>query len=253
MLQALSNLQNSLSYDADCRGPRQRDRLCALCAGAQQEGLGRRPALLCRHASSRPSRARWRSRSLPRASRSTATRSAPRRPSRPRCSWPSRQSGTRLLPLRLWLARCATARRCWRSPPKASRCRPIVPELIKLVGERTQRDPTGPARRTMPGCCWPRVPCAANAADMQLTVNGAPHTGIYSERFDGSDLVDSPVTIANAGNDAVQAVVTTVAAPAQPLAGRRRRLRHRAHLLHGSTAARPMSRRSRRTSASSSC
>ena len=69
-------------------GPRQRDRLCALRAGPQPQGLDRRPALLCRHAARavrQPDGAwpSWR-----RALRSTATRSAPKRPSRRRCSWP---------------------------------------------------------------------------------------------------------------------------------------------------------------------
>ena len=72
--------------------------------------------------SSRPSRARWRWRSSPRASRSTATRSARRRPSRPPSSLPSRPpttTGTAPTTARS----CATARRCWRSPPKAGRRR----------------------------------------------------------------------------------------------------------------------------------
>ena len=57
----------------------------------------------------------------------------------------------------------------------------------------------------------------SNAANIRLKVNGVDHTGVYAERFDGETLVDSPVVIANAGTAAVQAVVTAVAAPAEPL------------------------------------
>ena len=46
---ALSNLQNSLGYDQDVQDRGSRDGLRALCSGPQQEGLGRRSALLCRH------------------------------------------------------------------------------------------------------------------------------------------------------------------------------------------------------------
>ena len=50
-----------------------------------------------------------------------------------------------------------------------------------------------------------------------LSVNGAPHSGGYSNQVAGSDLVDSPLTIANTGTTPLQAVVTTVAAPVEPL------------------------------------
>ena len=50
-----------------------------------------------------------------------------------------------------------------------------------------------------------------------LTVNGAPHAGGYSNQITGSDLVDSPLTVTNTGTTPLQAVVTTVASPIQPL------------------------------------
>jgi uncharacterized protein YfaS (alpha-2-macroglobulin family) len=52
---------------------------------------------------------------------------------------------------------------------------------------------------------------------ISLTVDGAAHDGPFSREIDGADLVSTPLTIANAGKDAIDAVVTTVAAPAQPL------------------------------------
>ena len=75
--------------------------------------------------SSRLSRARWRWRSLPRALRSTATRSV--RSDLPgRASTGQRQSEHDYF-ARIMARGCATARPCWRSPPKASRCQPSCP------------------------------------------------------------------------------------------------------------------------------
>ncbi|WP_192180778.1 alpha-2-macroglobulin family protein [Mesorhizobium amorphae] len=50
-----------------------------------------------------------------------------------------------------------------------------------------------------------------------LTVNGTPHAGGYSDQLSGSDIADSPLTIANTGKTPLQAVVTTVASPVEPL------------------------------------
>jgi uncharacterized protein YfaS (alpha-2-macroglobulin family) len=50
-----------------------------------------------------------------------------------------------------------------------------------------------------------------------LNINGSPHAGPYSTRITGDELMTQPITVANPGPDALEAVVTTVAAPAQPL------------------------------------
>ena len=50
-----------------------------------------------------------------------------------------------------------------------------------------------------------------------LTVNGAPHTGGYSDQLSGGDIADSPLTLSNTGKTPLQAVVTTVASPVEPL------------------------------------
>ena len=52
---------------------------------------------------------------------------------------------------------------------------------------------------------------------IQLTVNGSPHSGPFSTRVTGDELLNQPIVIANPSPDPVEAVVTTVAAPAQPL------------------------------------
>lgn len=53
--------------------------------------------------------------------------------------------------------------------------------------------------------------------DMALAVNGASKTGSYAAQMTGDALTTHPVVIRNQGADPVSAVVTTVAAPAQPL------------------------------------
>ncbi len=92
----------------------------------------------------------------------------------------------------------------------------VVPQLVSLVSSARNE-----ARWTSTqDNAWMLMAARAlrsNAADMRLTVNGTEHTGIYSEQFDGQTLVDSPVVIANAGSSTVQAVVTAVAAPSEPL------------------------------------
>ena len=103
-------------------GPRHRDRLCALRSGPQQEGLGRRPALLCRHAARglhqpagggparRQPRALWRRGAVGSDLHGGA----------PACEG---DVGIRLLALRLRLAAARHAPPCCRSPPRAGRCR----------------------------------------------------------------------------------------------------------------------------------
>jgi uncharacterized protein YfaS (alpha-2-macroglobulin family) len=92
----------------------------------------------------------------------------------------------------------------------------VVPDLVALVGaERKQARWTSTQDNA-----WMLLAARslyANSADMKLTINGVDHTGAYAAKFDGSDIVDSPLVIANAGASAVQAVVTAIAAPSEPL------------------------------------
>lgn len=53
--------------------------------------------------------------------------------------------------------------------------------------------------------------------ELRLTVDGAAHSGAFSRRIPGADLLDMPLTVANAGAEPVDAVITTIAAPQQPL------------------------------------
>jgi uncharacterized protein YfaS (alpha-2-macroglobulin family) len=52
---------------------------------------------------------------------------------------------------------------------------------------------------------------------IKLTVNGADHVGPFATRVTGAELLDQPIVVANPGKDPLEAVVTTVAAPSQPL------------------------------------
>jgi uncharacterized protein YfaS (alpha-2-macroglobulin family) len=92
----------------------------------------------------------------------------------------------------------------------------VVPELVKLVSaERKAADHTSTQDQA-----WMLLAAralSANGGEISLTVNDAAHSGPYSERLTGDALLDSPITITNKGADPVQAVVTAVAAPAQPL------------------------------------
>ncbi|HTV70388.1 MAG TPA: alpha-2-macroglobulin family protein [Rhizobiaceae bacterium] len=57
----------------------------------------------------------------------------------------------------------------------------------------------------------------AGSDALALNVNGAAHTGAFSDRVTGLELMDNPITVQNMGPNPVEAVVTTVAAPSQPL------------------------------------
>ncbi|MGN6582749.1 MAG: MG2 domain-containing protein [Rhizobiaceae bacterium] len=52
---------------------------------------------------------------------------------------------------------------------------------------------------------------------IKLDVNGKPHDGAFAERVSGTELQKTPIRLVNKGADPVQAVVTAVAAPVQPL------------------------------------
>ncbi|PDT46793.1 hypothetical protein CO661_16205 [Sinorhizobium fredii] len=93
---------------------------------------------------------------------------------------------------------------------------PIIPELSKIVAREWEE-----ARYTSTQeQAWMLLAARAVQSgdeDMKLEVNGAARTGSYAARIAGDALIEHPVVIRNNGADAVSAVVTTVAAPAQPL------------------------------------
>jgi len=93
---------------------------------------------------------------------------------------------------------------------------PIIPELSKIVAKEWEEAKyTSTQEQT-----WMLLAARAiqgGDEDMRLEVNGAQRTGSYAARIAGDALIEHPVVIGNSGSDVVSAVVTTVAAPAQPL------------------------------------
>jgi uncharacterized protein YfaS (alpha-2-macroglobulin family) len=92
----------------------------------------------------------------------------------------------------------------------------VVPELIKLVASE-RRAASYTSTQDQAWMLLAARAMRANSDAIRLTVNDAPHSGPYSERLTGVELLDNPLVIANTGPDPVQAVVTAVAAPKEPL------------------------------------
>ena len=92
----------------------------------------------------------------------------------------------------------------------------VVPALIKMVAA----DRAAANWTSTQDDAWmllaARALKAGNEA-ISLDIDGTARTGAYSQRIDGADLLVNPVSIVNKGKSPVQAVVTTVAAPVQPL------------------------------------
>ena len=143
---------------------------------------------------------------------------------------------------------CATVPPCWRSPPKAGRCPRRAGDGRLRHGSAPQA--TIPPPRTRPGCCWRRAPSRTAIPASRSTVDGAPHTGNFATRVERQTSSTTRSTIVNRGEAPVEAVVTTVAAPAEPLpaGGDGFTIERTYYTLDGS---RPMSARPSRTSASS--
>ncbi|TBZ15706.1 alpha-2-macroglobulin family protein [Rhizobium leguminosarum] len=93
---------------------------------------------------------------------------------------------------------------------------PVIPELAKAVGKEWQRSKYKSTQEET----WMLLAARAiQGGDdgLKVDVNGAAHTGAYMARMTGDALADHPLTLTNQTNDAVSAVVTTVAAPTVPL------------------------------------
>ena len=92
----------------------------------------------------------------------------------------------------------------------------IVPELIRFVGDaKSARQSTSTQEDA-----WMVLAARAIAAgnrSISVNVNGQAYAGAYETRMSGEAIRDNPLTIVNQGADPVDAVVTTIAAPVQPL------------------------------------
>jgi alpha-2-macroglobulin len=92
-----------------------------------------------------------------------------------------------------------------------------VPQMVELVSE--VRRQTADYLSTQDQA-WMLLAARAlqdAGAEISLTVDGAPHRGAFARRLDGAGIAANPFTIANVGPNPVEAVITTMAAPVQPL------------------------------------
>jgi hypothetical protein len=92
----------------------------------------------------------------------------------------------------------------------------IVPELIGFVSDaRSARQSTSTQENA-----WMVLAARAIAAGnraISVNVNGKAYSGAYETRMSGESIAADPLTIVNQGAEPVDAVVTTIAAPRQPL------------------------------------
>ena len=91
-----------------------------------------------------------------------------------------------------------------------------VPEMVRYVAaERTAQRWTSTQDQA-----WMLLAARAlreGNASLSLTINGADHTGPFSTQVTGEELVAQPLTIGNRTGKALDAALTTVAVPSQPL------------------------------------
>ena len=92
----------------------------------------------------------------------------------------------------------------------------VLPSLVTLVGyERDQAKYLSTQDQA-----WMLLAARGlkeNNAAINLDINGTAHEGAFSERVNGNALEAEPLVLTNRGSDAVDAVVTAVAPPAQSL------------------------------------
>jgi uncharacterized protein YfaS (alpha-2-macroglobulin family) len=101
----------------------------------------------------------------------------------------------------------------------AAESRPLpamVPELISFAAEAR----SGKRWTSTQEEAWMLMAARALSAGsdaISIEVNGSAHQGGWSKRATGDEIAAEPVSIVNRGTTPVDAVVTTVAAPSQPL------------------------------------
>ncbi|MEQ9246796.1 MAG: hypothetical protein RLO21_12480, partial [Nitratireductor sp.] len=92
----------------------------------------------------------------------------------------------------------------------------LVPQMVDLVA-----DVRGDTRyMSTQDEAWMLLAARAlsqSSDDLSLTVDGNAHQGAFSRRLSGLEIEAAPLTVANQGDEPVDAVMTVVAAPQQPL------------------------------------
>jgi uncharacterized protein YfaS (alpha-2-macroglobulin family) len=96
----------------------------------------------------------------------------------------------------------------------------LIPAMIRLVSAEREDKRYIDGHTSTQENAWLLLAARAIKAGTEaisIDVNGRAHSGPFAEHVDGTELQDQPVTITNQGHNPIDAVVTTVAAPAQPL------------------------------------
>jgi len=92
----------------------------------------------------------------------------------------------------------------------------LVPEMISYAAS-AEKDSRTMSTQEQAWMLLAARALADQGAAMKLEIDGAAHDGAWSKRLEGTAVAASPVSIANRGTGPVDAVVTTVALPADPL------------------------------------
>ncbi|WP_246710720.1 alpha-2-macroglobulin family protein [Mesorhizobium sp. RMAD-H1] len=101
----------------------------------------------------------------------------------------------------------------------AAESRPVpsqVPQMVNLVSTLRKQTPYMSTQDD----AWMLLAARAlrqDNDDIALAINGTAHTGNFAETLSGQEVIDNPLTVVNRGDKPIEAVVTTIAAPAQPL------------------------------------
>ena len=92
----------------------------------------------------------------------------------------------------------------------------VVPAMVKYVAAERAKVRWTSTQDEAWMLLAARALTAANSS-LQLEVDGAAHSGAYSARVSGEELSAKPITVVNKGKDPLEAVVTASAIPSQPL------------------------------------
>ncbi|KGF69138.1 membrane protein [Hoeflea sp. BAL378] len=92
----------------------------------------------------------------------------------------------------------------------------VVPELIRFVSDAKAARSATSTQEDAWMVLAARAITAGNRS-ISVNVNGQAFAGAYENRMSGEDIAANPLTLVNQGPEPVDAVVTTIAAPAQPL------------------------------------
>lgn len=91
-----------------------------------------------------------------------------------------------------------------------------MPQMISAVTDRRETDRALSTQEQ----AWLLMAARAikeTGKGIRLAVDGAAHAGSFARRVEGDTLEHEPLTVRNEGDEAVDAVITTVAAPKDPL------------------------------------